>query len=117
MESILTSVKQSLGIAEDDTTFDKELIFHINGALMIAGQLGVGDVNGFKITGTTETWTDFIGKRIDLELIKQAVTMRVQLIFDPPQNSFLVEAIKDQIQEFEWRVEFNKETAKLEGRD
>jgi hypothetical protein len=42
MVSILDSIKQLLGIDVNDTNFDKELIMHINGALMILNQLGVG---------------------------------------------------------------------------
>ena len=42
-ESILTSIKKLLGIAEDYTQFDVDLIIHINTVLSILGQIGVGD--------------------------------------------------------------------------
>ena len=38
-------------------------------------------------------------------MIKTAVHLRVKLVFDPPQNSFLVAAIEKQIVEYEWRIE------------
>ena len=105
IDSILDSIKQQLGIGLDDTSFDKELVLHINGALMVMTQLGVGPDEGFRITGVNETWAQFLGDRTDLELVKSDVFLRVKLIFDPPTNSFLVNAINDQIKENDWRIE------------
>lgn len=105
MESILDSIKKMLGITGED--FDQELLLHINGALMIANQLGVGPTEGFRITDNTQQWSDFMGDRKDLELVKVGVYLRTLLSFDPPQNSFLVNAIEKQIQECDWRIEIN----------
>ena len=107
MVSILDSIKQLLGIDVNDTSFDKELIIHINGALMILNQLGVGPEDGYSIVDKNNTWDEFIGDRTDLELIKTDIYLRVRLIFDPPQNSFLVTSIEKQIQEYDWRIELN----------
>jgi len=104
--SILDSIKQMLGIDSEDTNFDKELVIYINGALMIINQLGVGP-NGYSIQDETNTWDEFLLDRTDLELVKLCVYLRVRLIFDPPQNSFLVNAIKEQITEYDWRIEWN----------
>ena len=113
-ESILDSIKNMLGINEEDTNFDKELIIYINGALMIMSQLGVG-TDGYLISGRDDTWKDFMGDREDLELVKSAVYLRVRLIFDPPQNSFLVDAINKQIAEYDWRIEINHKPAEVEN--
>lgn len=109
MGKILESIKYLLGgeALADDDIFDTELIIHINGALTIINQLGVGPPEGFKITGENETWEDFLQDRKDLELVKTTVYHRVRLSFDPPQNSFLVRAIEDQIKENDWRIEIN----------
>lgn len=104
MESILGSIKQMLGISQDETNFDSELMLHINGALMIINQLGVGPSAGFIVLGKTQTWSEFLADRKDLELVKTAVYLRVRLMFDPPQNSFLVSSIQKQIEEFDWRI-------------
>ena len=32
-----------------------------------------------------------------------------RLLFDPPQQTFLIEAIKDQLTELEWRLNVNRE--------
>ena len=42
MESILTSIKKMLGIDEEYTHFDADVIMDINSVLMILTQLGVG---------------------------------------------------------------------------
>lgn len=105
-ESILDSIKQMLGIELDDINFDRELIIYINGALMIINQLGVGPT-GYTIVDSNNTWTEFLINRTDLELVKSAAYLRVRLIFDPPQNSFLVSAIKEQIAEYDWRIEWS----------
>lgn len=105
MESILTSIKQMLGISRDDENFDQELIIHINSAIAVLTQLGVGPVDGFRITGAVDEWAALIGDRKDIENVKSAVYYRVRMAFDPPQNSFLLDSLKKQSDEAEWRIE------------
>lgn len=107
MDSILASIKKLLGISPDDLNFDEELIIHINGAIMVVNQLGVGPETGYLITDINNTWDELLNNRSDLELVKNDIHLRVKLSFDPPQNSFLVAAIKDQLKEFDWRIEIN----------
>ena len=107
IESILDSIKQMLGIDTEDTNFDRELVIYINGALMVINQLGVGP-SGYTIKDKLNTWDEFLVDRTDLELVKTDVYLRVRLIFDPPQNSFLVNSIKEQIAEYDWRIELNR---------
>lgn len=105
MDSILTSIKKLLGIEADDTSFDNDLVIFINGALSTLTQLGVGPTYGYKITSATEVWSAFLGTtRLDLESVKSYVYLKVRLIFDPPQISYLVDAIKTQLTELEWRI-------------
>ena len=103
INSILDSIKDLLGVDIEDTSFDPSLIMHINGALMIMHQLGVGP-RGYKITSKADLWSELLLDRDDLEAVKSDVYLRVRLIFDPPQNSFLVNAINAQIQEYDWRI-------------
>ncbi len=110
MESILISIKKLLGVAEDDDGFDQELLMHINSTFMILNQLAVGPSNGFLITDSTNTWNQILGARTDLDIIKSYIYLRVRLLFDPPQNSFLVESINRQITEFEWRMNVQAES-------
>ena len=109
-ESILDSIKIMLGNSVDDTNFDTELIIFINGALAIINKLGVGPI-GYKISDNSNTWDEFLGDRTDLEEVKTNVYLRVRLAFDPPQNSFLVTSIKEQIAESTWYIElYHKES-------
>ena len=60
MESILTSIKKMLGITEDYTHFDADIIMHINSVFSILTQLGIGPEDGFVIQDDKAVWTDFI---------------------------------------------------------
>lgn len=105
MESILTSIKKLLGITEEYTHFDNDLIMHINSVLMILSQLGVGPSEGYSISSSAETWTDFLGDDLKkLQSVKSYVALKVRLMFDPPTSSSVMEAINNQIREFEWRL-------------
>lgn len=96
-----------LGINKEETNFDRELTIYINGAIMVVNQLGVGP-DGYTISGPENKWDEFLQDRTDLELVKTDIYLRVRLIFDPPQNSFLVDAINKQILEYDWRIEVKR---------
>lgn len=106
MESILTSIKKMLGIDEEYTHFDADIIMHINSVLMILTQLGVGPAEGFVIEDDTSTWVDFIpeANAAQLHAVKSYIYLKVRLIFDPPLSSAVVESMNRQISEFEWRL-------------
>ena len=103
MESILTSVKNQLGIMEDYDCFDAALIMHINSVFLVLTQLGVGPSEGFFIEDDSSVWTDFI-KGNQLEMVKSYMFLKVKLLFDPPANSTLLDATNRMISEFEWRL-------------
>lgn len=110
MDSILTSIKKMLGITEDDTAFDTDIIIHVNSVFMILSQLGVGPDKGFTIKDSTDAWVDFECDEIETELIKSYMYLKVKLLFDPPSNSSVLESINNQINELEWRLNFNSES-------
>ena len=104
MDSILTSIKKLLGIEENYTQFDDDILIYINSAFLTLNQLGVG-TDPIVIKGGNETWSDIAastGKAS--EYLKSYIYLRVRLIFDPPQTGFLLDAIKNQITEYEWRI-------------
>lgn len=104
-ESILTSIKKLLGIDENYTHFDADIVMHINSVFSILTQMGVGPANGFSISGKDETWSAFITDKPNIfSLVKSYVYMRVRLLFDPPLSSAAIESINRQISEFEWRL-------------
>lgn len=107
--SILISTKKILGIAEDYTVFDLDIITHINSAFSTLTQLGVGPIDGFMIEDETAVWTDFIADDIQYNAVKTYVFLRVRLLFDPPATSYLIAAFNDQIKELEWRLNTHRE--------
>lgn len=104
MESILTSIKKFLGIAEEYKHFDADLIIHINSVFSILTQLGVGPSEGFSIENEVTVWADFIPEKSKIELVKSYIYLKVKLLFDPPLSSSVMDAINRQISEFEWRL-------------
>lgn len=104
MDSILTSIKEMLGIAEEYNHFDSVLIRHINSVFMILTQMGVGPPEGFAIQDADQIWSDFVSEEENLEAVKTYMYHRVQLMFDPPQSSTLIESTNRIISELEWRL-------------
>lgn len=101
--SILDDVKHLLGLMADDTSFDTDVVLHINSAFGTLHQLGVGPVEGFMITDNTAKWDDFFDL-VTLNAVKSYVYLKVRLIFDPPKTGFEMTAINDQIRELEFRL-------------
>ena len=104
MDSILTSVKKMLGITEDYTHFDSDIIMHINSVFMILQQLGVGPAEGFMIEDASYLWEDFLEDPTQLQAVKSYMFLKVRLIFDPPQGSVVKECTQQMINELEWRL-------------
>lgn len=104
MESILVSIKKLLGISEDYTQFDDDLIMHINSVFLNLMQLGVGPTEGFLIEDDYATWDDFIGDSISLQAVKSYMYLKVKLLFDPPPSSAVIESTNKMIAELEWRL-------------
>jgi hypothetical protein len=110
MDSILLWVEKSLGIAEDDHHFDPDIIAHINSAFKVLKQLGVGPAKGFAIMDETAVWSDFIEDSVELAGVMSYMYAKVKLIFDPPLSATHKEALKETVNEFEWRLNLDAET-------
>ena len=105
MNSILTSVKKLLGIAEECTDFDADIIMYINMALFALVQMGMGPGEGYAISGKENEWTEFVADPVKVEAVKAYVAVKVRLLgFDPPQSSTTMEALKNTASEMEWRL-------------
>jgi len=104
MESILTSIKELLGIRGECTDFDGQLIIHINTVLAVLTQLGVGPSDGFYIEDASALWEDFIENQAKWQAAKSYTYLKVRLIFDPPISAAAIESMNRQISEYEWRL-------------
>lgn len=110
MESILTSIKQQLGIEEEYSPFDPELIIFINSSIASLSQLGVGPEQGFSISDETSTWGDYVGEDPRLvSIIKTCIFLKVKILFDPPMSSIVMESLKEMMREQEWRLRHHME--------
>ena len=105
LDSILNSIKKKVGLDDDYTVFDDVIIDNINSAFFVLWQLGVGKdtTNPFRISDATAKWSDFIDTGM-IDSCRDYVGNKVKLAFDPPTNSFLVENLKSQITELEFRM-------------
>lgn len=111
MESILTSIKKMLGLAEDYKQFDADIIMHINSVFTTLTQLGVGPSTGFYIEDSIAEWTDFVSDLSKIQAIKSYIYLKVRLLFDPASiGSATLAAYERQIQEFEWRLNIEAES-------
>jgi hypothetical protein len=109
--SILISTKKILGIAEDYTVFDLDIITHINTAFSTLTQLGVGPAEGFMIEDSAALWTDFdpVDDQVNFNSVKSYIYLKVKMLFDPPTTSYLIAASEKQIEELEWRLNVHRE--------
>ena len=103
-ESIFDSIKDMLGPDSSYDAFDNEILVHINMALSVLTQLGVGPAEGFVVTGSDETWNQFLGSDKDTQMAKTFVFMKVKMAFDPPANSFVMTSMEKSCEELGWRL-------------
>lgn len=109
MESILTSIKKMLGITEDCTDFDTDIVIHINSVFPALAQLGVGP-KGFSIEDDDVTWDEYLSDTAKVNMVKTYIYHKVRLAFDPPSNSAVLASTERTIQELEFRLNVEAET-------
>ena len=114
--SILSTIKQLLGISVEDTSFDMDIIIYINTVLGILTQLGLDEAGNEPIINKYTTWEDLLDDRTDLEFVKTYIHLKVKSMFDPPSSSAGMEAMNSIIKELEWRINNFKEVKSDEGR-
>lgn len=103
-DSILVTIKKMLGLEDEYTPFDTEVKVFLNSALMTLQQIGVGPKDGLTISGYSEKWGDLLPTGKMMEAAKTYLYLSVKMAFDPPGNSFLMDAMKEQKEELEWRL-------------
>jgi hypothetical protein len=111
-DSILNTTKKILGFDEDDTSFDLDILTHINSAFDTLEQLGIGPAEGFSIEDAVPTWDDYLQGDPKFNSVRTYVFLKVRFLFDPPTTSFHLQAMKDQIEQFEWRLNAKREETK-----
>lgn len=109
-QSILKSTKKILNIGVNDTSFDHDIITHINTAFSHLHQLGIGPDIGFNIEDSVAEWDDFITAPLPiLSAVKTNVYLRVRAVFDPPQLPHVMNAMQQQLLESDVRLSIMRE--------
>lgn len=99
--SILTDIKKLLGLVAEDTSFDTDIIIHINDCFERLHDLGVGPKSIFMITGPGETWQEFFGTTEVRPRVISYMYKYVKRAFDAPTGG-LLDSLDKQIKEAEW---------------
>lgn len=109
-QSILISTKKNLGLAPEYTVFDLDVITHINSVFSTLAQIGIGPDVGFMIEDDAAEWADFLNDDLHLNSVKTYVYLKVRMLFDPPQTSYHLTSMKEQIEELEMRLSYYRES-------
>lgn len=104
IDSILDSTKKMLNIHPADTSFDSDLVMHINSVFSDLLQLGVGPDSGYMIMDKTDEWDAFGVSNNIINSVKVYMFLKIKIIFDPPASSFALDALKGQAEEKGWRL-------------
>lgn len=105
-DSILFSVKKLLGLTEEDTSFDLDVMTNINAALSTLFQLGVLQ-KPFTVTSKEDIYSDLLpgGREDIINQIKMYLFYKTRLGFDSSTLSgTMIDVIKEAIKEAEYRL-------------
>ena len=109
-DSILATIKKIIGLDAEYTPYDMDIIVLINSVFMTLHQLGIGPAEGFSIKDYSAKWSDFVTNNIRLNAVQEYVYMKVRMVFDPPGNSFVMDALKENCKELEFRMNVQAES-------
>ena len=98
--TILIDIKRQLGIDEADNSFDSDILFNINSAFTTLSQ--VADLKYILIKESTN-WSEILDDSL-INIVKMYLFLKTRIIFDPPNNSTVLDSINKQISELEWRI-------------
>ena len=102
---------------EEETHFDTDILITINSMLSRLRQMGLGPEEPFSVVDDKAIWSDFTGDDPDLSEVKTYVQIKTKLIFDPPANSNILAAYRDEAKEIEWRLTAVASNKKMEVKD
>lgn len=114
-DSILITIRNCLGL-KNVNVFDEDLILFINSALATMKQIGVTK-SLFRITGEDETWSDFLQEKSLFEMVKEFVFIKVRMMFDPPNSSYVMQSLKEESEELKWRINAEVEEGEFDERN
>lgn len=104
--SILKSVRSAVGLDAEDSSFDLELLMHINGSIMILHQNGIG--MPIHVEDEEAVWDDFKNPmQADanpmFSAAKTFIFIKTKILFDPPPPS-TIKYMAEAADEYLWRL-------------
>lgn len=108
-DSILQTTKKLLGIDPSYTTFDLDIIAHINTAIATLADIGVGPTGGYEVVDDTDEWSAYLDADPRSLRIKSYIYLYVRRLFDPPATGFLSTSIDKQLDELIVRLSYQRE--------
>ena len=112
MDSILVSIRTALGVDKDYGGFDNEIIIGINTAIMYLDQIGISPTIPVVVTDEQASWTELLeGTTLNMAAVKSYILLQAKMTFDPPGTSFVLGALKAQIEEAANRIMMQVESA------
>lgn len=102
-ELVYTCVSQALWAT--DSMFNPTIVPYINMAIMELKQLGAIRDTAPNVTPTSGRWRDYIDTEVQRQAVEAYIIMSTMLLFDPPQNAFIVNIYKEKLKELQFRLE------------
>lgn len=110
IDSILNTVKSFIGIPNESTDFDSDIIIFINMSLFALYQFGVGPTMPYIVIDSQNTWDEFLKDTgSNFNSCKAYVNLRTKLLFDPPQSQAVIGSYERAISELESRLNMQAE--------
>jgi hypothetical protein len=106
VSSLLSSIKELLGIPIDTIDFDTQLVMHINMVLGTLSQIGFSTGDPYLITATDGSIEDYLPDDESIHgMVLIYIYTKVRLLFDPPSSAFVLDSLNSVIKEYEWRLQ------------
>jgi hypothetical protein len=105
-DSILKDTREALGLSISDSSFNKEIIPHINSAISKLHQNGIGKY--LIVDGEAQTWGDLqdptqLAGNLYFASVPLFINLSTKILFDPPPPSS-VEYHQQNVSETLWRL-------------
>lgn len=102
-DSILGTIKTMLNVEPSDTAFDIDIIMHINTAIGIILEAGVG--NNVRVTDLSTSWSEFVDiNNVIFDKVVSYIYLKVKMLFDPPASGTISAAFEKTLDELLWRI-------------
>lgn len=98
--AVLSDIKKLVGIYEEDTNWDLDILVSINTAMATVNQIGLP----FTLVDSNTTWNNLTTDVPLQSLLKSYLWMKVKQIFDPSQSNNAKDAMTNLLNELEFRI-------------